>query len=59
MLGWIFEHAGEAEYEPLLKLLGVPDDKRIAGGLLMGYPKVRYRNIVERQPLDVTFDEED
>jgi len=25
----------------------------------MGYPKVRYRNIVERQPLDVTFDTEE
>ena len=22
-----FEHAGEAEYEPLLELLGVPEDK--------------------------------
>ena len=54
-----FEHAGEAEYEPLLELLGVPDDKIIAGGILMGYPKVRYRNIVERQPLDVTFDTEE
>lgn len=54
-----FEHAGEAEYEPLLDLLGVPDDKIISGGILMGYPKVRYRNIVERQPLDVTFDTEE
>jgi len=40
-------------------LLGVPEDKIIAGGILMGYPKVRYRNIVERQPLDVTFDTEE
>ena len=54
-----FEHAGEAEYQPLLDELGVPDDKIVAGGLLMGYPKVRYRNIVERQPLDVTFDTEE
>ena len=54
-----FEHAGEAEYKPLLELLGVPEDKIIAGGILMGYPKVRYRNIVERQPLDVTFDTEE
>ena len=54
-----FEHAGEAEYKPLLDLLGVPEDKIIAGGILMGYPKVRYRNIVERQPLDVTFDTEE
>ena len=49
----------EAEYKPLLELLGVPEDKIIAGGILMGYPKVRYRNIVERQPLDVTFDTEE
>ena len=54
-----FEHAGEAEYKPLLDLLGVPEDKIIAGGILMGYPKVRYRNIVERQPLDVIFDTEE
>ena len=54
-----FEHAGEAEYQPLLDELGVPDDKIVAGGILMGYPKVRYRNIVERQPLDVTFDTEE
>jgi len=54
-----FEYAGEAEYEPLLELLGVPEDKIIAGAILMGYPRVRYRNIVERQPLDVTFDTEE
>ena len=47
------------KYKPLLDILGVPDDKIIAGGILMGYPKVRYRNIVERQPLDVTFDTEE
>ena len=39
--------------------LGVPEDKIIAGAILMGYPRVRYRNIVERQPLDVTFDTEE
>ena len=53
-----FEHAGEAEYAPLLELLQLPDDKIIAGAILMGYPKFNYRNIVERSPLEVTFDEE-
>ena len=53
-----FEHAGESGYEPLMELLGVPDDKVVAGAILMGYPKVRYKNIVERNALEVTFDED-
>ena len=41
-----------------MELLGVPDDKVVAGAILMGYPKVRYKNIVERNALEVTFDED-
>ena len=44
--------------KPLMELLGVPDDKVVAGAILMGYPKVRYKNIVERNALEVTFDED-
>lgn len=51
-----FEHACEAEYKPLLEILGVPEDKVVAGALLMGYPAVKYKNLVERNPLEVTFD---
>lgn len=60
LLAGFFEHAGEAEYQPLLDELGAPDDKIGSWvAFLYRYPKVRYRNIVERQPLDVTFDTEE
>jgi len=51
-----FEHAGQTSYPPLVELLGIPDDQVVAGAILLGYPKYKYRNIVEREPLQVRFE---
>ncbi|MDF2927316.1 MAG: nitroreductase [Paenibacillaceae bacterium] len=43
-------------YEPLLKLLGIPEGKLMAGALMAGYPKERYYRLVDRKPLDVVWE---
>ena len=51
-----FEYAGNGEFPPLMETLKMPEDKIVAGAILLGYPKYKYRNIVEREPLDVRFE---
>lgn len=50
-----FEYACFAGDTRVLNLVGVPEDKEMAGAILLGYPKFKYRNIVERNDLDLTF----
>lgn len=42
-------------YKPLADLLGVSPKYKIVGTLMVGYPKYKYRRLVERQPLKVDF----
>lgn len=53
------EYCAQAGYGPLLELLGVPDGYTVAGAIMVGYPKYKYRYMPEREPLTVYFDEED
>ena len=57
---WVgfFEYAIADRYQPLLDLLGIGKKEMGAGAILLGYPKYKYRNIVERAPLAVRFHEE-
>lgn len=50
-----FEHACMEGDETVLKLAGVPDDKVMAGAILLGHPKFRYQMMPNRNPLDVTL----
>lgn len=50
-----FEHACIYEDDTVLELVGIPSDKMVAGAILLGYPKFRYKNVVDRDPLKVTF----
>ena len=46
---------GMAGYAPLRELLDVPPKQNLAGCMMVGYPKVRYRLMPERQHLKVEF----
>ncbi len=51
----IFEFCVFSGHEPLLKLFNIPDDKKITGAVMVGYPQYRYHRLAERNPLEVSF----
>ncbi|SHI27852.1 nitroreductase family protein [Desulfosporosinus lacus] len=51
----MFEHCASAEGSPLLELFNISEEKKVVGAVMVGYPKYRYRRLVDRNPLDVTF----
>ena len=46
---------GISEYKPLLDLVEVPPKQKIVGTLMVGYPRVKYKRMPERQHLKVEF----
>lgn len=52
------EYCAQYGWKELLDLLDIPDGQKVAGAIMVGYPKYKYRNLVERRPLDVSFDED-
>lgn len=44
-----------SNHEPLLKLLNLPKDKQVTGAIFVGYPKYTYKRLVDRDPLQVTW----
>lgn len=51
----IFEHCAAIDNSPLLKLFNIPENKKIVGAVMVGYPKYSYKRLVDRNPLDATF----
>jgi len=51
----LFEMCVFANYYPLLELFNIPEDKVITGVVMVGYPKYRYKRMVDRNQLDVTW----
>ncbi|MFT8315861.1 MAG: nitroreductase family protein [Clostridium sp.] len=51
----IFEICALSENSPMLKLLNIPEDKKITGAVMVGYPQYSYKRLVDRNPLDATF----
>ncbi|MCE5284488.1 MAG: nitroreductase family protein [Pelosinus sp.] len=49
------ELCGGANYQPLRNLLKVSDDMAIVGMMMVGYPRITYRRLVDRNPLQVTW----
>jgi nitroreductase/NAD-dependent dihydropyrimidine dehydrogenase PreA subunit len=45
-------------YPPLVQFLGIPDGHAVTGILMIGYPRYRYHRLPERNPLDVSWFEE-
>jgi nitroreductase len=50
----LFEFCAFLNYKPLLNLFNIPEDKVITGALMVGYPKYKYKRLVDRNPLEVT-----
>jgi ferredoxin len=50
-----FEACASSGYQPLLDLLGLPADIGVTGGLMVGYPQYTYKRLVDRNPLQVTW----
>lgn len=50
-----FEMCAASGYQPLLNLLDLPDEMAVTGGLMVGYPRYTYKRLVNRNPLQVTW----
>ena len=50
-----FEACASNGYQPLLELLNLPKDMAVTGGLMVGYPQFTYKRLVDRNPLQVTW----
>ncbi len=50
----LFEMCAFSNYTPLLNLFNIHDGKVITGALMVGYPKYKYKKLVDRNKLDVT-----
>ena len=51
----LFEMCAFANYNPLLKLFDIPENKVITGAVMVGYPQYSYKRFVDRNPLEVTW----
>lgn len=51
----LLEYCATAGYEPLLQLLQLPESKSITGALLIGYPVYTFKRLVDREPLQVSW----
>ena len=48
--------AAFAGFEPLVKLLKLPEDKTLTGAIMAGVPEFGFHRLVNRNPLDISFD---
>jgi len=53
--GGYVELCAMSNYQPFLKLLPIPQGKKICGAIMVGYPKYIYKRLVERNPLEVIW----
>jgi nitroreductase len=51
----LFEMCVFSNYLPLIQLFNIPEDKVITGAVMVGYPKYKFKRLVDRNPLDVIF----
>ena len=49
------EMCAGAGHGPLLELFNLPDNRRVAGVIMAGYPQYSYRRLPERAPLQVEW----
>lgn len=49
------EMCAAANYQPMIELLKVPEDKAVTGAMMVGYPQYSYQRLVDRNPLEVTW----
>ena len=51
----LFEMCAFSEYKPLLDLFRIPENYKITGAVMVGYPKYKFKRLVSRQPLNVMW----
>jgi len=51
----LFEMCAFSNYHPLLQLFNIPENTVITGAVMVGYPKYKYKKLVDRNPLNITF----
>lgn len=50
-----FEACMSTGYQPLRNLLNIPEEMAVTGGLMVGYPQYTYKRLVDRNPLQVSW----
>ncbi len=50
-----FNACAASGYKPLLDILNLPENMQVTGGLMVGYPIYTYQRLVDRNPLQVTW----
>lgn len=50
-----FEACAIAGYGPLLAILRLPENMSVTGGIMVGYPQFSHKRLVERNPLQITW----
>ncbi|MBZ9686754.1 nitroreductase family protein [Clostridium estertheticum] len=50
-----FEYCASIKGSPLLKLFNIPEGKTITAAVMVGYPKYSYKQLVDRNALEVTY----
>ncbi|WP_171772106.1 nitroreductase family protein [Clostridium beijerinckii] len=50
-----FDACAASGYKPLLDILNLPENMKVTGGLMVGFPKYSYKRLVDRSPLQVTW----
>ena len=43
------------ENQEFTKMLGIPENHEVHGGLALGYPKIKFRKWIERKPADILW----
>ncbi len=51
----IFEICACSDNSPIYKIFNIPQEKKIVGVVMVGYPKYSYKRFTEREPLSVSF----
>jgi nitroreductase/NAD-dependent dihydropyrimidine dehydrogenase PreA subunit len=51
----LFQRCAVSGYQPLLDVLDIPHGRKVAGGLMAGYPEFTYYRLVDRSDLNVTW----
>jgi nitroreductase/NAD-dependent dihydropyrimidine dehydrogenase PreA subunit len=51
----LFEYCAAVGYEPLLKLLKLPENRVVTGASLVGYPIYTFKRLVDRDSLQITW----
>ncbi|MDA8234349.1 MAG: nitroreductase family protein [Clostridia bacterium] len=49
------EGCAQAGYQPLIELLNLPEDRKVAGAVMVGYPEYTFKRLVDKNPLNVTW----